>query len=185
MGPEPTCKRPVCVAQHRPTLGNAESGEPIVTGWSKGALQEVGVRLCQTFCARRCLLWVGSGQAKDSNGGWCHDCWVYPSWCRKTALAKRMTVYEAHGGQWAVADVFARASQLPPDQCAGYLRAVFQDDVAHQRRLCGEACVTSFLRDLGMSSRQIADQLVACEYCSSKISAGLSHCPNCGAPTAH
>jgi hypothetical protein len=44
----------------------------------------------------RVYIRVGSGQAKDSNGGWCHECCVYPyNWAKYLKLANERRGNEA------------------------------------------------------------------------------------------
>ncbi len=58
------------------------------------------------------------------------------SWCRKTALAKRMTVFDlADGEGWRAVDLYGYAQQLPPKACVEFLIAAFDYEMPARRRL--------------------------------------------------
>lgn len=106
------------------------------------------------------------------------------SWCRQTALARKMTLLEKVDGDWVLRDVDALVASTAPEQAAGYLQSVFSYDSPSFRRLCGEACARQFLERAVAAPGRVEARFVRCEYCDSEFIRGRSRCPNCGASSA-
>jgi hypothetical protein len=105
------------------------------------------------------------------------------SWCRSTALARRMTVFTRAGGGWRALDVEAAASTLPDDEVAALYRRLFKAEVQDLRRVCSEACTRELLGSAGMSAETIEAELDRCAYCGGRFARTLWRCPHCAAPT--
>ena len=104
------------------------------------------------------------------------------SWCRSTALARRMTVFARAGGGWRALDVEAAASTLPDGEVATLYRRLFKAEVQDVRRVCSEACTRELLRSSGVSAETIEAELDRCAYCSGRFARALHRCPHCAAP---
>lgn len=104
----------------------------------------------------------------------------YPSscsWCRNTALAKKLFVFRRIDGSWKADDVIGRLKTCRDDEVPA-IASVLVTDLATSRRFCSERCA----RESFQSDR--AENLEAfgsCEYCSVRFPISLIRCPNCGA----
>ena len=104
------------------------------------------------------------------------------SWCRSTALARRMTVYERVDGSWRAFDVHAAAAALTDGEAATLLRRFLKAELPDVRRVCSEACARQLHESAGVTPEAVEAQLVRCAYCSASHAQRLSRCPSCGAP---
>ena len=104
----------------------------------------------------------------------------YPSscsWCKNTALARRLIVFERSAGPWRAHDVLAELRGCS-DGAVDALATAFVQDQARWRRFCSERCTMEFF------AAERIDALEAfgsCEYCSCRYPTALATCPNCGA----
>ncbi len=105
------------------------------------------------------------------------------SWCRSTALARRMTVFERAKGGWRAFDVEVAAADLADGEVAALYRRLFKVEVQDVRRVCSEACTRELLGSAGVSVEKIEAELDRCAYCSGRFACALRRCPHCGAPT--
>jgi hypothetical protein len=103
------------------------------------------------------------------------------SWCRSTALARRMTVYERVDGTWRAFDVHAAASELADGEAATLLRRFLKTELQDVRRVCSEACARQLLGAAGVTPEAVEAHFVRCGYCSARHAQRLGRCPNCGA----
>lgn len=103
------------------------------------------------------------------------------SWCRSTALARRMTVYERADGSWRAFDVHAAAAELADGEAATVLRRFFKAELPDVRRVCSEACARELLGAAGVAPEAVEAQFGRCAYCSARHERRLARCPSCGA----
>lgn len=103
------------------------------------------------------------------------------SWCRSTALARRMTVFEQVDGAWRAFDVHAAAATLPDGEAATLLRRFLKAELRDVRRVCSEACARDLLGAAGVAPEVVEAQFVRCGYCSARHAQRLARCPGCGA----
>lgn len=105
----------------------------------------------------------------------------YPSscsWCKNTALAKKLLVFErTDGSSWRSADLISRLQSCPPADVDGY-SALLVSDQAKWRRFCTEKCVKEFFVAEHVTT---VEAFTSCDYCSSRSPVALMRCPNCGA----
>lgn len=104
------------------------------------------------------------------------------SWCKKTALAKKMTVLELQSDAWKVLDLEQLASRLPDGQVVETYTFLYEQNVASVRRLCSEVCVVGFLD--AKEGRALKEQLRSCAFCQTEFLRDRHKCPNCGASNA-
>ncbi|HEU0037544.1 MAG TPA: hypothetical protein VFQ53_43335 [Kofleriaceae bacterium] len=105
----------------------------------------------------------------------------YPSscsWCKNTALARKLFVFERVDGIWTPCDVLARLQACPDAE----VDAVAQAFASHQlqfRRFCSERCTNDFFAAANLT---VPDAFSTCDYCSARSPSTPLRCPNCGAP---
>ncbi|MCX5741604.1 MAG: hypothetical protein NT062_03790, partial [Proteobacteria bacterium] len=105
---------------------------------------------------------------------------AYPSscsWCKDTALARKLIVFERTSTSWAASDVLARLATCP-DAEVGILAGVLTLDQPAWRRICTERCAKEFFVAEHVVTAEV---FVSCTYCSVRTPATLLRCPNCGA----
>jgi hypothetical protein len=99
------------------------------------------------------------------------------SWCKNTALARKLFMFEHTEDGWRAADVMAELQRCPDDAVEA-TASVLSSDQPRWRRLCTERCA----KELSTSEHvAIADAFVACDHCSVRAPLALFHCPHCGA----
>lgn len=104
----------------------------------------------------------------------------YPSscsWCKNTALARKLFVFERANGGWRACDVVDRLRACPDEQVTELADALVADG-PRWRRFCTERCTKEFL---AMEHVAAVDPFVGCDYCSVRFPLALIRCPNCGA----
>ena len=104
----------------------------------------------------------------------------YPStctWCKNTALAKKLIVYQRSENNWRPFDVMEKLRTCPEDEVTG-LASIYMTGSSPFRRLCTERCAMEFL---SAERVQSVDPYDPCTYCSTKYPLALFRCPNCGA----
>lgn len=104
----------------------------------------------------------------------------YPSscsWCKNTALAKKLFVFHRSDGEWKPEDVIARL-QICTDEEVHTFANVLVSDLPSWRRFCSEKCARESFRSDHIES---VEAFGACEYCSVRFPMALIRCPNCGA----
>lgn len=104
----------------------------------------------------------------------------YPSscsWCKNTALARKLFLFERRD-TWRAVDVMSLLSSCPPHDVAPLSQALAADQ-PRWRRFCTERCAKEFL-----TAEQVpmAEPFASCEYCSCRIPNALLRCNHCGAP---
>jgi len=107
----------------------------------------------------------------------------YPSscsWCKNTALARKLLVFERIQGSWRARDVIEQLRACPDSEVAELAEALVVDG-SRWRRFCTERCTREFL---AMEHVQAVDPFVGCDYCSVRFPLALIRCPNCGAATS-
>ena len=126
-----------------------------------------------------------AGPAAATAGAAAHlrsgECPATCSWCRSTALARRMTVYERVDGSWRAFDIHAAAAELADGEAATLLRRFLKAELPDVRRVCSEACARQLLGAAGVTPEAVEAQFVRCGYCSARHAQRLGRCPNCGA----
>lgn len=104
----------------------------------------------------------------------------YPSscsWCKNTALAKKLFVFRRTDGAWKSEDVIARLQTCKDDEVHAIAGALVTD-MATWRRFCSEKCT----RESFQSDRiENVEAFGSCEYCSVRFPTSLIRCPHCGA----
>ena len=104
----------------------------------------------------------------------------YPSscsWCKNSALAKKLFVFRRTDGAWKTDDVITRLQTCRDDEVDA-IASVLVTDMATYRRFCSEKCA----RESFHSDRiEDVEAFGSCEYCSVRSPMSLIHCPNCGA----
>jgi hypothetical protein len=137
--------------------------------WGGLALVRFQVRQQQHVAATRI-----AGQLQHRRSG------DYPSscsWCKNTALAKKLFVFRRVDGAWKTEDVVARL-QTCSDGDVQPMASVLLTDMAAWRRFCSEKCA----RESFQSDRvENVEAFSSCEYCSVRFPTSLMRCPNCGA----
>jgi hypothetical protein len=104
----------------------------------------------------------------------------YPStctWCKNTALAKKLIVYQRSENNWRPFDMMERLRTCLEHEVSG-LASIYMTGSAQFRRLCTERCAMEFL---SAERVQNVDPYDPCTYCSTKYPLALFRCPNCGA----
>lgn len=104
----------------------------------------------------------------------------YPSscsWCKNTALARKLIMFERSAGGWSAADVHARLQRCADGEVETIASALSTDQ-AQWRRICTERCAKELFASEHLAMK---DAFAACEYCSARAPAALLRCPNCGA----
>lgn len=100
------------------------------------------------------------------------------SWCKSTALARRVLMFQRAPEGWRSVDVMAQLQTCPDAEVESVAYPLGQHH-PQWRRLCSERCA----RELAGSEHvAIADTFVSCAYCTTRAPATLIKCPNCGAP---
>ena len=104
----------------------------------------------------------------------------YPStctWCKNTALAKKLIVYQRSENNWRPFDMMEKLRACQEYEVTG-LASIYMTMSAQFRRLCTERCAMEFL---SAERVQSVDPYDPCTYCSTKYPLALFRCPNCGA----
>jgi hypothetical protein len=104
----------------------------------------------------------------------------YPSscsWCKNTALARKLFVFERSDGAWHACDVLERLKTCPDGMVIELARPLLADD-PRWRRFCTERCANEFF---GGERIGVTQPWVGYEYCSVRYPDELLRCPNCGA----
>lgn len=107
----------------------------------------------------------------------------YPSscsWCKNTALARKLFVFERTDDAWHAVNLIERLRTCADGE-VGTLARGLTDDSARWRRFCTERCVKEFL---AIESVAVVERFVGCDYCSVRFPLALIRCPNCGAAKA-
>lgn len=102
------------------------------------------------------------------------------SWCKNTALARKLFVFERTHGTWEVRDVIGQL-QVCSDGEVSALANVLVADHPQWRRFCTERCAGEFFRTEHV---RVTDTFVGCAYCSVRFPLALVRCPNCGAASS-
>lgn len=103
-------------------------------------------------------------------------------WCRETALAKHVFLFEREAGSWRSIDLVSRIAGLEPAAAGDEARRLLVETTAQHRRLCSEKCVRDFLQSEGVSPQAI--DFRPCAYCGSSNLATAADCQHCGARQA-
>jgi hypothetical protein len=104
----------------------------------------------------------------------------YPSscsWCKNTALARKLIMFERSDSGWSASDVHARL-QACGDGEVELIASALGTDQPQWRRICTERCAKELFAAEHVAMR---DAFATCEYCSTRAPASLVRCPNCGA----
>jgi hypothetical protein len=104
----------------------------------------------------------------------------YPSscsWCRNTALARKLFVFERVSGEWRSRDLIGRL-KVCADAEVEMLAAALVGEQPMWRRFCTERCTNEFLT---AERVQAVEAFGGCDYCSVRFPMALVNCPNCGA----
>ncbi len=104
----------------------------------------------------------------------------YPSscsWCKNTALARKLIMFERSSEGWRASDLGERLRTCADTEVAS-LASCFTSDHPRWRRICTERCAKEFFAAEHVPLNEV---FVTCEYCSTRAPAALIHCPNCGA----
>lgn len=99
------------------------------------------------------------------------------SWCKNTALARKLIMFERGPESWQVADVMFRLERCRDDEVEE-LASTLQRDLPRWRRICTEKCAKEFFAVEHVTAQEA---FVSCEYCSARAPAALVRCLNCGA----
>jgi len=99
------------------------------------------------------------------------------SWCKNTALARKLIMFERSPESWQVADVMFRLESCPEDEVEEIASAL-QRDLPGWRRICTEKCAKEFFAVEHVTAQEA---FVSCAYCSGRAPAALVRCPHCGA----
>jgi hypothetical protein len=117
---------------------------------------------------------TASGQVRHMRSG------EYPSscsWCKNTALARKLIMFERTAEGWRASDLAERLRSCADDEVAS-LASGLTSDQPRWRRICTERCAKEFF---AAEHVPLKDVFVTCEYCSTRAPAALINCPNCGA----
>ena len=99
------------------------------------------------------------------------------SWCKNTALARKLFMFERTPSGWRASDVMLRLQTCHDTEVESTARILASDD-PQWRRICTERCA----KELSASEHvAIAESFCSCSYCSARAPASLIRCPNCGA----
>lgn len=99
------------------------------------------------------------------------------SWCKATALARTLHVYERRADGWLPVDVMRALRDAAAPEVEAIARAL-SDDAPDRRRVCSERCADElFGRDRGAG----APVLATCAYCGARAPITAARCPNCNA----
>jgi hypothetical protein len=104
----------------------------------------------------------------------------YPSsctWCKNTALARKLFVFERTAESWHAVNMIERLRTCTDAEVAGLARGLTEDG-ARWRRFCTERCVKEFF---AVENVAAVEPFVGCDYCSVRFPLALMKCPNCGA----
>jgi hypothetical protein len=102
------------------------------------------------------------------------------SWCKNTALGRKLIMFERSSGTWSSADVMSTLSDCP-DELVDRTAAVLVDDQPDWRRFCSEKCANEFFVT---EKVVLGESFGACAYCSVRFPERVLRCPNCGAGRA-
>ncbi|MBA3821325.1 MAG: hypothetical protein H0X17_20750, partial [Deltaproteobacteria bacterium] len=95
------------------------------------------------------------------------------SWCKNTALARKLFMFERAPEGWRAADVMTQL-QTCADADVERHAGVLSSDEPRWRRLCSERCA----KELAASEHvAIAEAFGPCEYCSARAPLALQACP--------
>jgi hypothetical protein len=99
------------------------------------------------------------------------------SWCKNTALARKLIMFERSATGWSAADVHARLQGCGDDEVE-VIASALSTDQPQWRRICSERCANELFASEHLT---IKDAFATCEYCSTRAPLALLRCPNCGA----
>lgn len=97
------------------------------------------------------------------------------SWCKSTAIASQLLVFERHGANWRPSDLMEQLRTCPDDN-VDLLASILTSDQAAWRRFCAEKCVTEFLA-AAPACEPVA--FVECAGCGASYPASLGRCGSC------
>ena len=100
------------------------------------------------------------------------------SWCKNTALARKLFMFERTPRGWRAADVMQRL-QTCADAEVEALARLLTADHPQWRRICTERCAGELS---AFEHVEVEAVFASCAYCAVRAPASLHTCPNCGAP---
>jgi len=104
----------------------------------------------------------------------------YPSscsWCKNTALARKLFMFERTNGSWRSSDVSGRLQRCADTDVSALASALVVDQ-PRWKRFCTEKCTREFF---AAETNAKVEAFEACAYCSVRFPMALTRCPNCGA----
>jgi hypothetical protein len=104
----------------------------------------------------------------------------YPSscsWCKNTALARKLIIFERTRTSWAASDVIERLARCA-DAEVEQLAPALSLDHPRWRRICTERCAKELFAAEHIATVEV---FASCEYCSIRMPVALARCLNCGA----
>lgn len=104
----------------------------------------------------------------------------YPSscsWCKNTALARKLIMFERTPEGWRASDLAERLRTCVDAEVASLASGLVSDQ-PRWRRICTERCAKEFF---AAEHIDLKDAFATCEYCSVRSPSALLRCPNCGA----
>ena len=104
----------------------------------------------------------------------------YPSscsWCKNTALARKLFVFDRSTGTWRAHDILGELRTCG-DGAVDPLTLVLTQDLPRWRRFCCERCTMEFF---AAERIEPVEAFGSCEYCSCRYPMGFAKCTNCGA----
>lgn len=99
------------------------------------------------------------------------------SWCKNTALARKLFVFERTGARWQPVDLLRQLERCA-DAEVDALASVLIADQPRWRRICTERCAKEIFAAEPVTATEV---FASCDYCSARAPAALMRCPNCGA----
>lgn len=99
------------------------------------------------------------------------------SWCKNTALARKLFVFERTPASWRAADLLSRLAECA-DAEVEPLASALTSEHPRWRRICTEKCAKEFFAAEHVPTEE---RFASCEYCSTRSPVSIVRCPNCGA----
>jgi hypothetical protein len=99
------------------------------------------------------------------------------SWCKNTALAKKLIIFDRSDGNWRASDLMTLLQNCPDTEVDKYADRMVTDQPPW-RRFCTEKCTKEFFAAEHFAAMEA---FASCEYCSARSPVALMRCPNCGA----